>query len=173
MGIVLSCNCKKCGYHFGASVGVGMLYPKVYSENVTAMKEGQFGKQGKAFFETFPDGAITCENIVVQCNDCGQLMEVPELSLYIPKDGYDPTNEDRSIPWSSGFSGKGYDYISFTEIEKHYQLFELYDHRCTYCNGHTSVVSGFTESMKEGIDRHVRCPECGSMIAINSVYFWD
>ena len=63
MGIVLSCNCKKCGYHFGASVGVGMLYPKVYSETVTAMKEG--------------------------------------------------------------------------------------------------------------IDRHVRCPECGSMIAINSVYCWD
>ena len=34
MGVVLSCNCKKCGYHFGASVGVGMLYPKVYSEMV-------------------------------------------------------------------------------------------------------------------------------------------
>ena len=34
MGVDLSCNCKKCGYHFGASVGVGMLYPKVYSEMV-------------------------------------------------------------------------------------------------------------------------------------------
>lgn len=66
MGLDLTCNCKKCGYSFGAQVGVGMLYPKVYSETVEKMKEGQFGLQGKEFFEAFPNGAISCENIVVR-----------------------------------------------------------------------------------------------------------
>lgn len=65
MGSILTCHCKRCGYHFGACVGVCWLYPKVYSEIVTKMKKGQFGKQGKEFFEAFPNGAISCENIVV------------------------------------------------------------------------------------------------------------
>lgn len=53
-----------------------MLYPRVYSETVTKMKEGQFGAQGKEFFEVFPNGAITCENIVVQCPKCSSMMKI-------------------------------------------------------------------------------------------------
>lgn len=178
MGLTLGCNCKKCGYSFGADVGVGMLYPKVYSEIVTKMKKGQFGKQGKEFFEAFPNGAISCENIVVQCNSCGQLMVVPKLTLYIPQEGYNPTKQDKDIPWSTGFSGKGYEYVGFHELDNHYQLFEQYDHRCVNCNGHTSVVPGFTErifmeKLGEKTDNQVRCPECGSMMKIDFCMFWD
>ncbi|MDM8298089.1 hypothetical protein QUW58_23115 [Enterocloster aldenensis] len=173
MGLELICNCKKCGYNFDAYVGVDMLYPKVYSETVAKMKEGQFGEQGKEFFEVFPNGAISCENIVVQCNDCGQLMVVPDLTLYIPREGYNLVKQNKRIPWSTGFCGKGYEYISFSELHNHYQLFEQYDHRCTNCGGHTSVVIGFTERMDESIDRHVRCSECGSMMKIDIVGSWD
>lgn len=173
MGMDLACSCKKCGYRFEAAVGVGWLYPKVYVKTVAEMKEGKFGEQGKEFFEAFPNGAITCENIVVQCNDCGQLMTVPELALYVPKEGYDPAKQERKVPWLSGFSGKGYDYVPFSETSENYQLFERYDHRCIYCNGHTSVVPGFTENMAEGIDRHVQCPECGSMMKIYITACWD
>ena len=73
MGIELTCVCEKCGYEFEADVGVGFLYPKVYVETIDAMKEGRFGQQGKEFLEAFPNGAISCENIVVQCNDCKNL----------------------------------------------------------------------------------------------------
>lgn len=173
MGLDFTCNCKKCGYRFWAQVGVGMQYPRVYSETVAKMKEGQFGNQGKEFFEVFPNGAITCENIVVQCNDCGELMVVPELALYIPQDGYNPEKQNRSIPWLTGFSGKDYDYMSFSELQNHYQLYEKYDHRCVNCNGHTSVVAGFTECLDESIDRHVRCPKCSSMMKIDIVGNWD
>lgn len=172
MGLDLMCECKKCGYSFEAPVGVGMLYPKVYCETVAKMKEGYFGKQGKEFFEAFPNGAISCENIVVKCNDCRQLMVVPELALYIPKDGYNPIKIDRKIPWSSGFSGKDYEYVSFSELDNHYQLFEQYNHRCLNCNGHTSVVTGFTECMDENIDRHVRCPKCGTVLKIDIIGIW-
>lgn len=95
MGIELTCVCEKCGYEFEADVGVGFLYPKVYVETIDAMKEGRFGQQGKEFLEAFPNGAISCENIVVQCNDCKKLMVVPELSLYVPKEGYDFTKSNR------------------------------------------------------------------------------
>lgn len=173
MGAILTCHCKQCGYHFGACVGVGMLYPKVYSEIVTKMKKGQFGKQGKEFFEAFPNGAISCENIVVQCSSCGQLMEVPELALYIPLEGYNPTKQDKTIPWSVGFNGNSYEYISYSELHNHYQLFEQYDHRCINCHAHTSVVDGFTENLDETIDKQVRCPECGSMMKIEWTGYWD
>ena len=42
-----------------------------------------------------------------------------------------------------------------------------------YCNGHTSVVPGFTECMDKSIDKRVSCPECGSMIEINFTGIWD
>lgn len=74
-------------------MGFGFTYFKVYCETVMKMKEGKFGEQGKEFFEASPDGAITCEYIVVQCNYCGQLMYVPELALY------NPEKRDRIIPW--------------------------------------------------------------------------
>lgn len=150
-----------------------MLYPKVYCETVKKMKSGRFGAQGKEFFEAFPNGAISCEDIVVQCNNCGKLMNVQDLTLYVPKEGFDSTKLDRKIPWSTGFTGKGYEYISLNELDKHYQMLEHYDHRCFDCNGHTSVVTGFKECMSDSIDRYVRCPECGSMMEINIIGDWD
>ena len=81
MGMMLQCKCEKCGYGFGADVSFGFLYPIVYCETVEKIKEGDLGKQGKEFFEAFPEGAISCEYIVVQCNECGKLMNVPKLDL--------------------------------------------------------------------------------------------
>lgn len=74
--------------------------------------------KAKKFFETFPNGAITCKNIVVQCKDCKNLMTVPELALYIPKEGYDPAKMNRNISWTIGFSAKEYDYIAPNELKK-------------------------------------------------------
>ncbi len=81
------------------------------------MKAGKFGAQGKRFFKEHPDGAISCENIVVQCDDCGELMQVPELDLYVPKEGFSIDKIDRSYNWSTVFSGKGYDYISYSDLK--------------------------------------------------------
>lgn len=173
MGLCLACECKKCGYAFEAAVGVGFLYPKTYCETISKVKAGEFGKQGKEFFEAFPDGAISCESIVVQCNDCGKLMTVPDLTLYVPKEGYAPKKQDKSIPWSTAFSGKGYEYVSFTDLQEYYQKFEPYDHRCVNCNGHTSIVTGFTDRIDNTIDRHVHCPKCGEMIEIYFTGYWD
>ena len=173
MGTMLMCKCDKCGYTFEAAVGIGFLYPKVYSETVRKVKEGQFGEQGKEFFEAYPDGAISCERIVVQCNDCRQLICVPELTLYVPKEEYIPNKQNKEIPWSSAFSGKGYEYVAPTELHDHYQLFEEYDHRCPYCNGHTTVVPGFTENVNDIVDTHVCCPQCGSVMKINFSGWWD
>lgn len=148
-------------------------YPKEYSNTIEKMKNGFFGNQGKEFWEAFPDGAISCERIVVQCKDCGSLMAVPELSMYIPKDSFNPSTVERKVPWSTAFSGAGYNYVSFSELENHYELFEMYDHRCSKCNSNTIIVPGFTENMIDGIDRHVRCPGCGNILEIEIEGFWD
>ena len=173
MGMELYCECDQCGYTFGASVGFGLAYPWVYSQTIKKLKEGQYGKQGKEFLEAFPDGAITCHKIVVQCNDCKQLMCVPELLLYVPKDGFNPKKYVRKTPWSVSFSGEGYDYVTFDELDDYYELFEEYDHRCSHCNGHTTVVPGFTDSMNPGIERKVCCPNCGSLLDIEIFEMWD
>lgn len=173
MGLIFGCECKKCGYQFSSLVGVGFLYPKEYSDTIEKMKNGFFGNQGKEFWEAFPDGAISCERIVVQCKDCGSLMAVPELSMYIPKDSFNPSTVERKVPWSTAFSGAGYNYVSFSELENHYELFEMYDHRCSKCNSNTIIVPGFTENMIDGIDRHVRCPGCGNILEIEIKGSWD
>ena len=56
MGEGISCRCKKCGYTFSANLGVGFMFPKVYSETVSEMKKGTFGEIGKQFFEEYPHG---------------------------------------------------------------------------------------------------------------------
>ncbi len=173
MGLDFGCECQKCGYTFYASVGSGIAYPKVYKETVEKLKTGFYGAQGKEFFEAFPDGAISCERIVVQCNDCNSLMEVLDLSLYVPKDGFSKEKLDRTVPWSSGFSGKGYECITEFELRENYELFEKYDHRCAKCNGHTTVVPGFTENMSNKINRKVRCPGCGTILEIELCGMWD
>lgn len=173
MGIMFYCKCEKCGYGFEANLGFGILYPVAYCEAVTKMKEGSLGEQGKEFFEAFPDGAISCEYIVVQCNECGKLMNVPKLDLYVPKDGYNASKQDKDTRWSVAFSGKGYDYVSPCDLDKYYDLFEQYNHRCTSCNGYASVVQGFTDCTDDSIDRHVQCPKCKSMLEIRPFGHWD
>lgn len=173
MGSWYGAKCEKCGYQYGAFLGVGFTFPKLYEETVKKMKSGKFGKQGYKFFKNHPDGAITCNNIVVQCDDCGKLMTVPELDLYVPKDGFDSTKIERIGVWSTAFSGKGYDYISRSDLHDHYKFYEHYDHRCSTCRGHASVVEGFTERYDADVDRHVRCPKCGAMMEIECVGDWD
>ena len=51
MGQGYGCTCNKCGYSFSANLGVGFLFPIVYKETVDAMKKGEYGEQGKKFFD--------------------------------------------------------------------------------------------------------------------------
>ena len=100
-------------------------------------------------------------------------MNVPKLDLYVPKDGYNASKQDKDTRWSVAFSGKGYDYVSPCDLDKYYDLFEQYNHRCTSCNGYASVVQGFTDCTDDSIDRHVQCPKCKSMLEIRPFGHWD
>ena len=41
MGSVHRISCKKCGYNISINDGIGFLFPVVYRETVTKMKNGQ------------------------------------------------------------------------------------------------------------------------------------
>lgn len=173
MGLVMGCTCKKCGYRFEADMGVGLMYPKTYQSTIDKIRKGFYGQQGKEFLEVFPNGAISREEIVVQCDDCRKLTCVPDLTLYIPKEDYDPDKRDRSIPWSSACTGKDREYVSPDELEVNYEAFERYNHRCPYCNSHASVLPGFTEDVSKNQDKFVHCPNCGSLLEIEIEGLWD
>lgn len=174
MGSIYTCKCNKCGFSYEAWTGVGFLFPKVYEETVNKMKAGEYGPQGKDFFEAFPNGAITCDNVVIQCTRCHKLSEVPELTMYIPNNRYDPQKiNENKVPWSTAFSFNNKKYVSSGDLNKYYTEFEKYDHKCPECNGKAVIVPGFTDDCSKGIDRHVVCPQCSNILDIHIWGKWD
>ena len=77
-------RCPECGYDFAAVTGVGFLFPQVYAKTVSKMKRGRLGATAKRFFEEHPDGAISCENIVMKCQKCGEYDSRESLAMYLP-----------------------------------------------------------------------------------------
>lgn len=168
MGEGISCRCKKCGYTFSANLGVGFMLPKVYSETVSEMKKGTFGEIGKQFFEEYPHGAISCDTVVFQCEDCGEYIAAPELSMYIPKD--DSNVKVSSGNWSMAFSGDGINYVTKRDLMESYQLLNHYEHRCFKCNGKMKLVTDFEEKLNDG---ELKCGRCGDVLELQSMIMWD
>lgn len=88
MGESTQFRCPECGYDFAAFTGVGCAFPRVYAETVSKMKRGRLGATAKRFFEEHPDGAISCENVVMKCQKCGEYDSREYWAMYVPKEGF-------------------------------------------------------------------------------------
>lgn len=163
MGTMLGYECENCSYSFSVNLGVGFLFPSAYRETVAAMKKGEYGQQGKDFFEKFPNGAVNIELVLAQCTKCGEFFSVPDLTLYVSKwdDFYKKSNGN----WSVAFPFENVEYVTSSDLEMYYDEAEKYNHVCTKCHANLKLIK---ELKEEPI-----CPKCGKRMTLSEFGSWD
>lgn len=127
------------------------------------MKDGKYGKQGKEFFQAFPNGAINAEFVLAQCFDCGEYYNVPDLTLYVPNDENSP--QKSSGNWSSAMRFEGVEYVSNSCLKNYYTEFEKYKPTCLKCGGNLKILNFESTSFI--------CPKCGDILELTGVKMWD
>lgn len=151
MGQGISCKCNKCGYEFGANLGVGFFYPSLVDETKEAMIKGEFGNTAKEFFEKNPNGTVDCENVVARCKKCKEYHVVPKLYLYKPKLGF---NDKERMIW---------------DLDTYFELSEKYRHVCD-CGEELEIIENAEEKAVSG---ELSCLKCGGVMTLNDIIMWD
>ncbi len=169
MGVGYTWECKKCGYIFGADIGVGFLYPIIYNETMEKAKRGELGSELKEILEVYPEAAIDPEDYIFRCEDCGEYECEPILTAYIPKEGVKLPAPDKDRIWSVSFPFKGYAYVSSVDMMENYDIFEEYNHQCKKCGG---KMKALTE--KECLEGDgMICPHCKMRMEMINFWYWD
>ncbi|MCQ2504370.1 MAG: hypothetical protein MJ103_03970 [Saccharofermentans sp.] len=133
-------KCERCGYEFSCFTGTGMMFPVVYQDIVSEIKNGKYGEKHKVFLTENPSAVINCERKFYMCPDCGAIDTARDLSLYLPK-------EDRPAP----------EYIMPHELEAGYKRCLEYGHKCPSCS---SIMEAL--SLPDEVEAsNVKCPSCG------------
>ena len=153
--------CKSCGKAFTECLGVGFMYPKVYRDTMKAAREGTLGLKVKQFVTDNPQGAIDPKIVIAQCEKCGNYEAVPDLSMYIPKNGNDPMIHRGN--WTVGDRDNETEYVF--EFDQ-YDLINKYEHRCSSCGGRMQVL-------QDQEPESLKCPECGDDMIIQEEIMWD
>ena len=170
MGTGYVCKCNKCGFSIEANLGVGFMFPRVYQTAVERMKSGEYGEQGKKFFKEHPDGAISCETVVAKCLSCGDCGPVPDFTMYVPKPDYNPEKAEHEDDYSVFPSLREEEYVSWLDLEEHYDEYEKFDHRCPECGGKAEIIPDFEKQLEEGT---LGCPKCDGLMEIEDIIKWD
>lgn len=175
MGQGYSLGCKECGYSFSANLGVGFGFPRVYEAVMKDARNGKLGKTVQSFLMEHPDGALDCDQVLLQCNDCGALGRGMDLSMYIPTDTAEP--RQKGI-WSTAFSGEGYVYVAPWDLQESYSLYARYDHTCKKCKGNMKVIKQKDLELQESrspdhITSNILCPKCKTPLSFEGMIMWD
>lgn len=167
MGEGFCWQCPDCNYEFSANIGIGFLYPKVYVETIEAAKRGDLGDDLKELLDVYPNAAINPETVILQCSECGDYDARPILTAYVPKESEQIPPKEKGQKWSVAFPFEGASYVTSYDMEKYYDLYMEYDHRCKKCGG---GMFPFPKSRREN---DMICPICKKTLEIVSFYFWD
>ncbi|WP_022765267.1 hypothetical protein [Butyrivibrio sp. XPD2006] len=155
-------KCLKCGYSFTAMNGFGFSFPVIYEETVQKAKAGELGETIKTFFDEHTNGAINAENVTLCCNECGNLAQGKDLTMYIPNDeNYKDIEHGR---WTVGMPFEEASYVTNWDLEEHYKEYAKYQHKCAECGGDMHIVSDEEELM---------CPKCKLPFDKADRLFWD
>lgn len=162
MGRSYKKTCPKCGYEFMETEGVGFMFPSFYQETVQSAKSGELGEEIRDFFKEHEDGAINAEYVSLCCDQCGNLENGVDLSMYVPNGK--KTDKEEHGRWSVAFPFEGAHYVTTSDLEEYYQLYARYPHRCEKCGGEMHVVQ---ENEK------LLCPDCKEPLEITDEIMWD
>ena len=167
MGRGFSLHCTRCGFQETAYLGVGFAYPEVYEQTKRAAQKGKFGKRLRKTLAEHPDAAIDPSYVLTCCPNCKKLGSGSDLSVYLPKPDYDPTQKER-IPWSMAMPFYEADYVSPSDMQEHYSLFQRFNHRCTNCGQTMELIA------EEAVQTSkILCPECGAELSVECNTMWD
>ena len=175
MGRGLVFQCKNCDYKFRSLLGVGFLFPAKYEETIEAAKAGKYGNSVQEFLLKHPNGVLDCDNVLVQCTECGDLETRTDLSMYLPPEN---VNIEKDVRWSVACPFMGASYVAPWDL-KDYKLISHYDHICKKCGSkmRTLKKGDFDEAVgsfhvKETQTEFV-CPECKNPLWITGEIMWD
>lgn len=169
MGRGYGCTCSKCGFHIECNFGVGFLFPKVYAETIDKAKNGEFGTKYQSFFLENKDVALDCENVMLQCKDCGQYDEGMDLSAYMKKPEY---QIKKAGIWSASFPFEGASYETDRELKEGYIKKMDFPHKCKKCKGAMRIISG--EEFNMFLDnQEITCPKCKIPLELTDIISWD
>ena len=154
MGKILYFECNKHKEHnHEFFIGIGMLFPEQYDKIIKQIKKGKYGKEIKKFLEENPDGAINCNTEIAQCPKCGKLKEVPNLSMYVPKDNNEKADKSYVMSW---------------ELKEKYKKVKEYKHVCPKCSSEMKIIKieydEYGDIVKIG---KIKCPECDGSVEWN------
>ncbi len=175
MGCGYTFSCKKCGYKLNPWLGVGFLFPLTYRETIEAAKRGEFGETVQTFLEEHPNGALNCDEVLLQCTECGSLETAKDLSMYVPPDRAEPSKVGR---WSVAFPADSDSCVAPWELEN-YVLIDRYEHKCMKCGAKMKTIDQKALGKRIGpsvsgeSQTDIPCPECGEKLRYISTIMWD
>lgn len=167
MGRGYSLTCRACTCKEKAYLGVGFAFPKLYEGTKEAIEDGEYGPELKEIFLDNPDAAFDAEIVLLQCPDCGFIGTEKNLSVYLPKNGYDHEKRERHA-WSSVMPCYDVDYVSPSELSNNYTLFKEFKHHCPICGREAEVIT--EDRMK---DTQIICPQCRNQMIVDNNIMWD
>ena len=175
MGRGIELKCSKCRYSFGNNFGVGFLFPQTYQETMEAARKGKLGKDVQSFLVEHPDGALDCDQVLLQCTSCSEMDRGMDLTMYVPKDKSDVYEGEWSIACSFG----GVSYVAPWVLKEQYRLVKPYDHVCRKCGKKMRIIKEedlvFEGQEYKGTDMevNVNCPKCHKPMVIGGCLMWD
>lgn len=122
------------------------------------------------FFKEHPNGAIACETVVARCVDRGEYIEVPDLTMWAPKRDYDPSKVEPKGRWSVAFPVEGAEYVSWSDLEEHYDFYKKYNHKCPECGGTAEILLDFEKILETG---ELACAKCDRKMEVTDLIMWD
>ena len=114
----------------------------------------------ESFFQEHEDGAIDAENVMLRCEDCGNLDQNMDLSMYVLKSEQPPRKQGR---WSVAIPQEGIQYVDRDDLSKYYTKYAEYPHKCKKCNGRMRVVNNAET---------IVCPKCKIPLDMDG-FCWD
>lgn len=168
MGEIYECNCKKCEYKFTYYDGLGFRFPYEYRKTVSLIKDGKYGEEAKKFFEENEYAAVNVNPSLTICDECKEYVQMLDLGLYLPKDGYVPSN--KKTRWNAGDAEEIKDYVTSYDLTRHYKRILSIKQYCPTCGKEIKKVSNLQQKIRK---RKMKCPKCNEEMSIDFGGFWD
>ena len=154
MGKGYSFKCKNCGQEYGVGFGAGYFYSATYRKKIDEIRSGKLSEQRKELLEKTPYAAISAENVLYVCGDCGNWKLDTDYTLYAPND---PESIAKERFGEKTVEELGYvPYVTSWDLRESYHAIKRYYCSCDKCGKRMHKVP-------ENRLKSLRCPKCGTL----------